>query len=76
MNRLIKEDTNSSSSLCNLHDQTQRLLDDEAKWAQHNTYLHSLPTNQTLSIIDPIFFNINELMKHYLTSHILSVQHQ
>ncbi len=33
MNCLIKEDANSSSSLCNLYDQTQRLLDDEAKWA-------------------------------------------
>ena len=76
MNRLIKEGANSSSSLCNLHDQTQRLLDDEAKWARHNTYLHSLPTNQAPSIIDPIFSNINKLMKRYLTPHILSVQHQ
>ena len=76
MNRLIKEGANSSSSLYNLHDQTQRLLDDKAKWAWHNTYLYSLPINQALSIIDPIFSNINKLMKRYLISHILSVQHQ
>jgi hypothetical protein len=76
MNRLIKEGSNGSSSLCNLHNQIQVLLDEEAKWARHNTYLQSLPTNQAPSIIDPIFSNIDELMKRYLTPHILSVQRQ
>ncbi len=31
INYLIKEDANSSSLLCNLYDQIQRLLDDKAK---------------------------------------------
>jgi zinc finger SWIM domain-containing protein 3 len=32
MNRLIKEGTSS-------HEQTQKLLDNEAQWSRHNTYL-------------------------------------
>ncbi|EXX64746.1 hypothetical protein RirG_139870 [Rhizophagus irregularis DAOM 197198w] len=74
MNRLIKEGTSSISSLCNLHEQIQKLLDNEAQWSRHNAYLQSLPTNQTPSIIEPIFPKIVELMKKYLTPHILSVQ--
>ena len=31
MNRLIKEGTSSTLSLCNLHNQTQKLLDNEAQ---------------------------------------------
>ncbi|CAB4473727.1 unnamed protein product [Rhizophagus irregularis] len=76
MNRLIKEGTSSISSLCNLHEQIQKLLDNEAQWSRHNAYLQSLPTNQTPSIIEPIFPKIVELMKKYLTPHILSVQQQ
>ena len=76
MNRLIKEATSSTSSLCNLHVQTQKLLDNEAQWARHNAYLQSLPTNQAPSIIEPIFPKVVELMKRYLTPHILSVQQQ
>ncbi|CAG8773859.1 5217_t:CDS:2, partial [Rhizophagus irregularis] len=55
MNCLIKEGTSSTLSLCNLHNQTQKLLDNEAQWSCHNTYLQSLSTNQTPSIIEPIF---------------------
>ncbi|PKK58009.1 hypothetical protein RhiirC2_671039, partial [Rhizophagus irregularis] len=76
MNRLIKEGTSSTSSLCNLHEQIQKLLDNEAQWSRHNAYLQSLPTNQTPSIIEPIFPKIVELMKKYLIPHILSVQQQ
>jgi hypothetical protein len=45
MNWLIKENTSSIYSLCNLHVQVQKLLDNEVQWAQHNAYLQSLPTN-------------------------------
>lgn len=76
MNRLIKEGTGSTSSLCNLNVQVQKLLDNEAQWARHNMYLQSLPTNQAPSIIEPIFLKVVELMKKYLTPHILSVQQQ
>ncbi|CAB4493479.1 unnamed protein product [Rhizophagus irregularis] len=47
-----------------------------AQWARHNAYLQSLPTNQVPSIIEPIFPKVVELMKKYLTPHILSVQQQ
>ncbi|CAB4443692.1 unnamed protein product [Rhizophagus irregularis] len=76
MNHLIKEGTGSTTSLCNLHIQIQKLLDNEAQWARHNAYLQSLPTNQAPSIIEPIFPKVVELMKKYLTPHILSVQQQ
>ncbi|CAG8834415.1 12067_t:CDS:2, partial [Cetraspora pellucida] len=46
----------------------------EAKWARHNSYLNSLPTNQAPSIIEPIFSKILEVLKSYLTPHILAVQ--
>ena len=74
MNRLIKEGVKSTSSLCNLHEQIQKLLDNEAKWSRHNSYLNALPTNQALSIIEPIFPKVLEILKSYLTSHILAVQ--
>ncbi|UZO09960.1 uncharacterized protein OCT59_030169 [Rhizophagus irregularis] len=76
MNHLIKEGTGSTTSLCNLHIQIQKLLDNEAQWARHNAYLQSLSTNQAPSIIEPIFPKVVELMKKYLTPHILSVQQQ
>ncbi|GBC20424.2 protein FAR1-RELATED SEQUENCE 5-like [Rhizophagus irregularis DAOM 181602=DAOM 197198] len=76
INHLIKEGTGSTTSLCNLHIQIQKLLDNEAQWARHNAYLQSLPTNQAPSIIEPIFPKVVELMKKYLTPHILSVQQQ
>ncbi|UZN99289.1 uncharacterized protein OCT59_000567 [Rhizophagus irregularis] len=76
MNHLIKESTSSTTSLCNLHIQIQKLLNNKAQWARHNAYLQSLPTNQVPSIIEPIFPKVVELMKKYLTPHILSVQQQ
>ncbi|CAG8774996.1 19182_t:CDS:2, partial [Gigaspora rosea] len=54
----------------------QNLLDNEAKWAWHNKYLQSLPTNQAPSINEPIFSKVIELMTKYLIPHILSVQRQ
>ena len=37
MNRLIKEGVNNTSSLCNLYEQIQKLLDNEAKWSRHSS---------------------------------------
>ncbi|CAB4446786.1 unnamed protein product [Rhizophagus irregularis] len=55
MNRLIKEGISSTSLLCNLQEQIQKLLDNEARWSRYNAYLQSLPTNQIPSIIEPVF---------------------
>ncbi|CAG8748799.1 24231_t:CDS:2, partial [Cetraspora pellucida] len=76
INQLIKDETSSMSSLCNLHDQVQNLLDGEATWAWYNIYLQSLPTNQAPSIIEPLFPEVIKLMTKYLTPHILLVQWQ
>ncbi|CAG8662050.1 24872_t:CDS:2, partial [Gigaspora rosea] len=76
MNQLIKKGIRSTSSLHNLNEHIQHLLDNEAKWAQHNNYLASLPTNQTPSVVDSIFPNVLEVLKAYLTPHILAVQQQ
>ncbi|CAG8776315.1 12470_t:CDS:2, partial [Gigaspora rosea] len=46
------------------------------RWARHNNYLQSLPTNKAPSIVEPVFFEVFDLMKKYLTPHILSVQRQ
>jgi hypothetical protein len=74
MNRLIKEGVNSTSSLCNLHEQVQKLLDNEARWSRYNSYLNTLLINQALSIIEPIFPKVLESLKSFLTPHILAVQ--
>ncbi|CAG8634777.1 10535_t:CDS:2, partial [Dentiscutata heterogama] len=52
------------------------LLDNEGQWARHNAYLQSLLSNQALSVVEPIFHEVFELIKKYLPSHILSVQKQ
>ncbi|CAG8654664.1 26017_t:CDS:1 [Gigaspora rosea] len=69
MNRLIKTGTSSTSSLCSLHNQIQRLLDNEAQWARHNEYLQP-------SVIEPIFHEVFAIMKEYLLAHIQSIQKQ
>ncbi|CAG8776798.1 3669_t:CDS:2, partial [Cetraspora pellucida] len=68
MNQLIKNGTSSMSSLCNLHDQVQNLLDDEATWARHNMYLQSLPTNQAPSIIESLFPEARNISKETINN--------
>ncbi|CAG8467164.1 11486_t:CDS:2, partial [Gigaspora rosea] len=61
MNRLIKEGVKRTSSLHELHQHIQILLDNESKWARHNNYLNSISTNQAPSIIESIFSKVVEL---------------
>ncbi|CAG8799565.1 4518_t:CDS:2, partial [Gigaspora rosea] len=42
--------------------------------ARHNSYLHSLPTNQPIAKL--VFPKVLELLKSYLTLYILAVQQQ
>ncbi|CAG8753034.1 1630_t:CDS:2 [Cetraspora pellucida] len=76
MNKLLKEGVKGTSSLRNLYDHIQNLLDNEAKWARHNSYLNSVPTNQAPSIVESVFQKVVEILKLYITPHILAVQQQ
>ncbi|CAG8676181.1 8214_t:CDS:2 [Gigaspora rosea] len=76
INRLIKEGIRSTCSLHDLHQHIQNLLDNEAKWARHNSYMNSLSTNQALSIVASVFPKVLEMLKLYVTPHILAVQEQ
>ncbi|CAG8554484.1 20927_t:CDS:2, partial [Gigaspora rosea] len=67
---------NCTSSLCTLHNQIQKQLDNEAQWAHHNNFLQSLPTNNILSVLEPVFSKVFDQMKRYLIPHILSIQLQ
>ncbi|CAG8732636.1 20788_t:CDS:2, partial [Gigaspora rosea] len=54
----------------------ENILDNEAKWACHNSYMNSLPTNQAPSIVASVFSKVLEMLKLYVTPHILAVQEQ
>ncbi|CAG8550152.1 90_t:CDS:2 [Gigaspora rosea] len=38
-----------------LHEHIQNLLDNEAQWARHHSYMNSLPTSQMPSVVESIF---------------------
>ncbi|CAG8572858.1 11974_t:CDS:2, partial [Gigaspora rosea] len=76
MNKLIKDGVKATSSLHNLHDHIQNLLDNKARLARHNRYLNSIPTHQVPLIVESIFPKVFEILRSYLTPHILAVQQQ
>ncbi|CAG8852871.1 24258_t:CDS:2, partial [Gigaspora margarita] len=76
LNALLKMGVDHMSSLCHLHEECQRLFDNQAQYSQLEEYQNSVPTRGLLIASQVIFPQIDSILIKFVTSHILSIQRQ
>jgi len=74
MNRVIKMEANSGSSLCQLHSGIELRLKDEAKYSRLQEFRNMNPTTGMPQVSNTIFKSIDEICKKYLTPNSLALQ--
>ena len=73
LNRLLKDTVRRNFLLCQLTNEIQSILDNEAKY-ERITNMHNALPKQNLDDIPTRFFGeINDICKEFLTSHILAM---
>ncbi|RIA91855.1 hypothetical protein C1645_821492 [Glomus cerebriforme] len=73
MNRIIKIEANSGSSLCQLHLEIELHLKDEAKYSRLQEFCNINPTAEISLVSNTIFKFVDKICKKYLTSNSLAL---
>ncbi|RIB04106.1 hypothetical protein C2G38_1988879, partial [Gigaspora rosea] len=76
LNALLKIGVNHMSSLCHLHEECQRLFDNQAQYSQLEEYQNSVLTRGLPIASQVIFPQIDSILIKFVTPHILSIQRQ